>query len=172
MTKINRRILIILCLFVCLCSCEKKKKPIYFDTTYTEELESCDIIKIPYEEYGGVKYIKVKLYGLNLDMIVDSGSSLTLISKAEFNYLLQKGYLTENNIIGTHTAMIADGTTVENTRIILDEIVIGENLSCKNIEASVSENVSAPLLLGNEVLDRVASYTIDNVNKIIEFKLK
>lgn len=74
--------------------------------------------------------------------------------------------------MGTQQARIADGSIIENQIVILDEIVIGEKISCKNVEASIAENVTAPLLLGNEVLDRVASYTVDNINKVIEFKLK
>ena len=41
-----------------------------------------------------------------------------------------------------------------------------------NVQATVSANTKAPLLLGNEVLNRTASYSVDNVNKVINFTLK
>lgn len=172
MTRRNNIIIVALLLMLCLCSCKRKSKPIYFDTSYSEVVQDDDIIEVPYKEYAGVKYIVVELYGLSLEMIIDSGSSTSLISRAEFEYLLQKGFLTEESIIGNHKAQIADGSIVENTKISISEIIIGGKISCKDIIVSVSDNVAAPLLLGNEILDRVASYTIDNVNKIIEFKLK
>jgi dihydroorotate dehydrogenase (NAD+) catalytic subunit len=46
------------------------------------------------------------------------------------------------------------------------------NISCPNVKATVSCNVQAPLLLGNEVLDRVATITIDNTNQTLKFNLK
>ncbi len=172
MIKINNIIIGSLFLLICLCSCGKKNKPIYFDTSYSEVVQDCDIIKVPYEENAGVKYIDIELYGLNFKMILDSGSSSNLISRAEFEYLLQKGYITEDNIIGIQKSQIADGSIVENIQINISEIIIGGKISCTDIIVSVSDNVTAPLLLGNEVLDRLASYTINNVEKVIEFKLK
>lgn len=169
-----------LLLLLLFCSCEEKKRPIYFDTTSEvsdfrigESAASVgDVVSIPYEERGGVKFIKVKVNGMELDMIVDSGASTTLISIVEANYLLQKGWLSESNMKGTAQSIIADGSVVENSIIILDELIIGGKISCKNVEACVSKSVTAPLLLGNEVLDRVEFYTVDNVNKTIKFKLK
>ena len=41
------------------------------------------------------------------------------------------------------------------------------------MKATVSNNINAPLLLGNEVLDEVAfDYTVDNTNKVIHFNVK
>ena len=110
--------------------------------------------------------------GLELDMIFDTGCSGTLISIAEANYLYQKEFLTSDDILGTAQSIIADGSIVENTVINLKEVIIADKIVCSNVQATVSNNVSAPLLLGNEVLNRVASYEIDNLNKTITFKLK
>lgn len=167
------RIVINVLFVLILCSCGEKKRQIYFDSTIGKSVNVAeDIISIPYEERGGVKFIKVRINGIELDMIIDSGSSSTLISSAEANYLLQKGWISDDGIKGTRHNMIADGSVMENTVIVIDELIIGGKISCKNVEACVSESVNAPLLLGNEVLDRLASYTVNNVSKEIEFKLK
>lgn len=170
-----------------LCSCENKPKTIYFDTDYSsssyldedDDAKSRDYsysgsekITIPYKEDGGVKIISVKVNGMRLDMIFDTGCSDALISVAEANYMYLKGLLTIDDILGTTKAAIADGSIVENTIVNLREVVIDDKIVCHNVQASVSKNISAPLLLGNEILDRVASYTIDNVDKTITFKLK
>ena len=63
---------------------------------------------IPYKESKGVKIIAVKVNGVGLEMIFDTGCSGTLISIAEANYLYQKGLLTENDFLGISKSMIAD----------------------------------------------------------------
>ncbi len=138
----------------------------------SEDISDASAVSVPFEEKGGVKYVDVTVNGLEFKMIFDTGCSGTLISVAEANYLYQKGRLNAEDIIGTSKSQIADGRIVENMVVNLKEVVIGGQIECHDVEASVSESVSAPLLLGNEVLDRAASYSIDNKNKTINFKLK
>lgn len=131
-----------------------------------------DIVSIPYREEGGVKTIRVSLNGMPVDMIFDTGCSGTLISLAEAQYMYNKGLLTDDNFLGMSNSQIADGSIVENMVINLDKIVIDEKLVCYDVQATVCLNNDAPLLLGNEVLNRTASYTIDNQNKVIKFQLQ
>ena len=131
-----------------------------------------DIVSIPYREAGGVKTIRVDLNGMPVDMIFDTGCSGTLISLAEAQYMYSKGLLTDDDFLGMSNSQIADGSIVENMVINLDQIVIDEKLVCYDVQATVCLNNDAPLLLGNEVLNRTASYTIDNQNKVIKFKLR
>lgn len=105
-------------------------------------------------------------------MILDSGCSGTLISIAEAKYLYEKGCFTQDDILGMTQSQIADGSIVENMVINLRELVIGGQIACTNVTATVSANAQAPLLLGNEVLNRAPSYSVDNENKLIKFKLR
>ena len=61
---------------------------------------------------------------------------------------------------------------MQNGVIILREIEIGgeEGIVLPNVEASVSLNQEAPILLGNGALDKVAAVEVDNVKKTINFK--
>lgn len=129
-------------------------------------------VAVDYVEKAGVKYIPVSINGMQLRMIFDTGASQTLISLAEANYLYQKGLLYDEDILGKGHSQVADGRIVENLVINLREVIIGENLRCTNVHAIVSNNVSAPLLLGNEVIDRAPSYTIDTSRNKIVFHLK
>ena len=95
-----------------------------------------------------------------------------MISLAEANYLYEKGRLTIDDILGTANSAIADGSIVENVVVRLHNVVIAGQISCGDIEAVVATNTQAPLLLGNGILNRAASYSIDNVNKTIRFHLK
>ena len=70
---------------------------------------------------------------------------------------------------------IADGSIVEDAifNIRTLELTDGQQtIVCRNVLTQVSSNAEAPVLLGNGVLDRVASYTIDNEARVIKFKLK
>lgn len=171
-------------------SCEgKKATPAFYDSGDTEltsyedssnesadndfvSHKSNDEIVVPFREEGGVKYVNVSVNGYKFEMIFDTGCSLTLISIAEAELLYKKGLLSQDDYQGNVNSTIADGSIQENMVFNLKEVVIDGKIICTNVTATVSSNNMAPLLLGNEVLNRVASYTIDNENKTINFKLK
>lgn len=173
-----------------LVSCQQKKKPLSFygdnditeDTTTVAEspeaktqiaYDANSEVAVPFEEQSGVKLIDVTVNGqFTVKMILDSGCSGTLISIAEAKYLYEKGCFTEEDILGTTKSQIADGSIVENMVINLRQLVIGGQIACTNVTATVSANAQAPLLLGNEVLNRAPSYSVDNENKLIKFKLR
>lgn len=170
-------------LLICiLISCENKKKPVFYDAddsnAYEEtemnndDSENSDVVVVPYTERNGVKYVNVSVNGFGFEMIFDTGCSGTLISVAEANYLYQKGYLTVDDFLGISQSQIADGTIVENMVINLKEVVIDGQIRCTDVVATVSANNNAPLLLGNEVLDRAAAYAVDNESQTIIFKLR
>lgn len=175
-----RKILFPLFLFVVLitsCDSEKKTKPSFYDndTTSSEDFDniySGETVSVPYREEGGVKIVAVKINGLGVDMIFDTGCSDATISLAEANYLYQKGKLTKEDIIDTSRAQYADGSISENIVVNLREVIIDNKLICHNVRATVMNNVGAPLLLGNEILDRAESFTIDQSSHSIQFKLK
>ncbi len=134
--------------------------------------ESPVLCVVPYENRDGVKYIDVKVNGVGFEMIFDTGCSSTLISIAEARYLYDKGKLTADDIYGLSPATIADGSIVVNMVINLREVIIDGQIRCNNVLATVSSNIDAPLLLGNEVLDRLATITIDNEKEVLYFNLK
>ena len=176
-----KKLIIVLWLIITMLSCgSEKKKPVYVDleglteesvseTTYAQ---SGDEIIVPFRNENGVKYVAVKVNGVGFEMIFDTGCSGALISVAEANYLYQKGKLTKNDFLGMTQSQIADGSVVENMVVNLREVIINDQILCPNVQATVSGNINAPLLLGNEILDRVATITIDNENKTLNFKLK
>lgn len=184
----NNSILLIL-IIAALFSCNDKKKQLSFydnseiledsveayDNQYrtTIAYDSSKEVSVPFTEQAGLKLIDVTVNRkFTVKMILDSGCSGTLISIAEAKYLFDKGCFTEEDILGTTKSMIADGSIVENMVINLRELVIGGQIVCTDVTATVSENTQAPLLLGNEVLNRAPSYSVDNKNKVIKFQLQ
>lgn len=153
----------------CLCSCGSggSKPPYKLDGAAKADLS------IPFEEERGVKLVTVHMNGVPMNMIFDTGCSGVSISLHELITLAKNGKIAEEDILGTTYASIADGSIVENGTVNIKEIKIGEGddkIVLHNIEASVALNLEAPILLGNGVLDNVASFEIDNVGKRINFR--
>lgn len=172
-----RRIIIIFPLIVIILSCGgEKRRPVYVDIDDTSEdylyAQSGSDVVVPFRNVNGVKYVSVKVNGIGFEMIFDTGCSGALISVAEANYLYQKGKLTGDDILGVAQSQIADGSVVENMVVNLQEVIINDQILCPNVKATVSANIDAPLLLGNEILDRLATITIDNEHETLNFKLK
>lgn len=175
------KIAYILLIAILLCSCggNKKNNAYQFDPNiWTDNYEQPltterETISIPYVEKNGVKYIAVKINGgPTFDMIVDTGCSGVLISIKEAQYLAQSGLLTEEDYRGNALSSIADGSIVENMVFNIKEMIIGGKIVCPDVNVTVSNNISAPMLLGNGVFDRISSFSIDNANKQIIFHLQ
>ena len=150
------------------CNSGTKKPPVDLSKVKAKK----EIISIPYREINGVKTIPVKLNGVSMDMIYDTGCSGVHMSLLELQTLYKNGKFSESDVIGTSLSQIADGSVVQNGVIILREIEIGgeDGIVLPNVEASVSLNQEAPILLGNGALDKVAAVEVDNVKKTINFK--
>lgn len=172
-SKLFATLLIFLTLFSC--GGKKKKVSIPYVNYESNVVNESGTIDVPFKLESGVKYVQVKINGLSTDMVFDTGCSTTLISVLEAQQLVKRGLLSQDDFIGTTEAIIADGSVVEDAvfNIRTLELTDGNRtIICRNVLTQVSSNADAPVLLGNGVLDRVASYTIDNDAKVIRFKLK
>lgn len=121
------------------------------------------------ENENGVKYVWIEINGLNLRFIFDTGASNICISPAEATVLFRQGTLKEDDILSTELFQDATGRISEGTKINLRSIKIG-NVILENIEATVIDNVNAPLLLGQSVLEKFGSIEIDNIHGVIILK--
>lgn len=163
-TSMIRLCIMIMLSIVGLSSCDNNQQ------TPPVNLEQARIVKVPYIERGGVKVIPVKLNGVSMDMIYDSGCTGIHLSMLELQQLYKQGCFSESDFVGTSYSSIADGSIVENGVIMLHSVEVAPGIVLKNVEATVSLNQDAPLLLGNSVLDKVASkIEVDNVGKTINF---
>ena len=73
------------------------------------------------------------------------------------------------DFIGTEYFQDATGKISEGAKVNLREVKIG-NIILENIEATVIDNVNAPLLLGQTVFERFGKIEIDNENDEIIFR--
>lgn len=117
---------------------------------------------------NGVFYVPIKLNGTDMDVIFDTGASDIVISSIEASFMLRQGKLTEEDILGETNFQIADGSVSSGLKINLKNVQIG-NHCLNNVEATVVDNIDAPLLLGQSALERFGSLRIDYKAGIIEF---
>lgn len=153
---------------------EYKNKPLYpelkkeeADTTKTEIVSEIQMKKLS----GGVYEVPCTINELPLKFIFDTGASKVALSSVEANFMMKNGYLTEKDILGKDRFSTATGEIHEGTTIRLHNIKVGD-VTLRNVDASVVHNQQAPLLLGQSVLERFGTITIDNENSKLIIKQK
>lgn len=137
------------------------------ETSIPTNLESNNILQM--EREGGVRFVWIEINGIRLRFIFDTGASSICISPAEATVLYRQGTLTKEDILDVEYFQDATGKISEGTTINLREVKIG-NMILDNVKATVVDNVNAPLLLGQTVLERFGKIEIDNGNNEIIFK--
>ena len=127
------------------------------------------ISSIRMDRKNGVRYVKVEVNGIPFEFIFDTGASNMCISIAEALILLKQGTITEEDIKGKINMSVADGSVSEGTVINLRSVKIGGK-ELSNVEAIVTNNPNAPLLLGQSVLEQFGNIEIDNLRDMIILK--
>ena len=120
MRIVNIIVFLVMVLACSSCNTKGKKPPVDLSG-----LNSVTDISIPYTELNGVKTIPVKLNGITMSMIYDTGCSGVHLSLNELQTLFKNGKFSEDDIIGSNYSQIADGSIVENGLINLREVEIG-----------------------------------------------
>ena len=147
---------------------EVKREEVVSQTAPKDEIGIISEVQMK-KMYSGVYEVPCSINGLSLKFIFDTGASDVSISSVEASFMLKNGYLTKDDIKGKEYYSTATGEIHEGTRIRLREIKIGDAV-LKNVEASVVLNQQAPLLLGQSVLERFGTITIDNINSKLLIK--
>jgi len=126
-------------------------------------------VTIKMRKQGGIYIIPMKINGIELDFIFDTGAGSISISDLEASLLYKQGKITQEDILGKQNFEDATGRISEGAVINLKEVSIGGR-TIHNVKASVVHNSEAPLLLGQTVLQRFGKITIDYDNSEITFQ--
>ena len=124
--------------------------------------------KVKMRKEGGVCYVPITVNGLNLDFVFDTGASSISLSIAEATVMAKQGKITEDDIVGQAQFCDANGDISVGTIVLLRTVQIGD-ITLHNVEATVVDNIKAPLLLGQTALAKFWKVTIDFNNNKIEF---
>lgn len=154
---------------------ESQPKSVY---SYNEEIENTPIPPtyetnnrnvLQMEVQNGVRYVWIEINDIKLRFIFDTGASSICISSAEALVLYRQGLLQKEDFIGLEYFQDATGKISEGTKINLRKVKIG-NIVLENVEATIIDNINAPLLLGQTAFERFGTIEIDNMNNKITFK--
>lgn len=132
--------------------------------------EDC-VVEIPFTKEEGVCKVKCSINNLPLYFVFDTGASDVSISSVEATFMMKNNYLKSTDIIGKQNYMMANGEISEGTILNIRNVNFG-GLDLNNIRASVVHNQTAPLLLGQSVLNRLGSIEIDNVRSLMKITYK
>lgn len=124
--------------------------------------------KVSMRKEGGVYLVPITVNGLNLDFIFDTGASSISLSSAEAMVMYRQGQITQEDVVGQQQFQDATGGVSVGTIVLLRTVQIGD-ITLENVEASVVDNIQAPLLLGQTALAKFGKVTIDYNHNTIEF---
>lgn len=124
--------------------------------------------KVKMHKESGVYLVPIVVNGLNLDFIFDTGASSISLSAAEATVMARQGKITDKDVVGQAQFSDANGDVSVGTVILLRSVQIGD-ITLENVEATIVDNIQAPLLLGQTALAKFGKVTIDYNNNTIEF---
>lgn len=129
------------------------------------------VVEVPFSKEGNVCKVKCSINNLPLHFIFDTGASDVSISSVEATFMMKNNYLKPTDVIGKQNYMTADGNISEGTVINLRNVNFG-GLNLDNVRASAVNNQSAPLLLGQSVLNKLGNIEIDNEKRVLRITYK
>ena len=132
--------------------------------------EEMKVYEIPINTTSGGTYnLTCEVNDLAMSFTLDTGCSDVSLSSVESEFMLKNGYLSEKDLKGKSYYTNATGERHESQVVILREIRLGDFV-LKNVKASIVPNQKAPLLLGQNVLNRFGKMEIDNTRKVLILK--
>jgi aspartyl protease family protein len=134
-----------------------------------DNVRNGNAVVIKMKKENGVYKIPVRINGIIMDFIFDTGAGIISISDLEATFLYKQGKITKEDIIGSEKFQDATGTISDGAIINLKEVSIG-NRTLYNVRASVTDNINAPLLLGQSALEKFGKITIDYANEEVIFE--
>lgn len=149
------------------CIIQKWQKKQSTDKTLTNinKAEKDNVIPVTIDDNG--IHLKVKVNGLPIDFILDTGCSDMQMSSAEFNFLIKENLIkTDEDFISHSETKIANGDKVESDFYNIKTVEIKNNVM-SNVICNVVDNPNAPALLGQSVLSKLGKITIDYNKKLL-----
>lgn len=165
---------------IILTSCGSDQKPtpridVWGDETKKTSSMSNEKILVPFQRTeSDLAEIQVSLNGVPFNMWWDTGATITCISALELQKLAKEGKFKLSDAQGTAVSRLADGSSEESLIINIKEIRIqgkdNNYLEVFDINAAVSANAKAPLLLGQDVIQNLPKHSFNEEEGVIEFE--
>lgn len=124
-------------------SCSSTKSGMNFSSstnTFTVDITINKTVKVPF--------------------IVDTGAHTSSIPSYVVMTLIKNGTIKKHHFLGQQNYRLANGEVITNSVVLIDEFQIGDKI-ISNIKCSVSENIDAPVLLGQNALKKLETITLN-----------
>ena len=116
--------------------------------------------QIPLIRRGNALFLFGKINGsLNIEFLLDTGCSGTLLAKEVGDILFLKGNLTEADVKGTSTSHYGGLYSAEQKDVNIRSLTLGK-VKLKDINASIGDRYGGTTLLGMAALDKMNGYAI------------
>jgi hypothetical protein len=130
-------------------------------------VKNYDSVVIKMKKDGNILKIPISINDVvNTDFIIDTGASNISISADLAILLIKSGTINGEDWLNDKYYQFADGSIAKSKTFNIKKLKIG-NKYLYNLECSISNNLEAPLLLGQNVFNRFGKVTIDNERQII-----
>lgn len=119
---------------------------------------------IKMKQENGISIVPCKVNGLNLTFSFATAEPVVKISITEANFMFKNRYLNSNDVLSP--ANYTNSELTEGVVINIKEIEFA-GLKLNNINAIVTKDINAPLLLGQSALSKMGPVQIDFANNSI-----
>ncbi|MHC1707034.1 MAG: OmpA family protein [Bacteroidales bacterium] len=83
--------------------------------------------------------------------------------------LLERGFISKSDFLGDPTKVLLEGKVADKAKMIIKRVRIGKN-TLENVEATVVKDLKSPIRLGDTLLQKISSFTVDKDKKILIFE--
>lgn len=105
---------------------------------------------------------------LKINVILDSGAADVSIAPDVALTLIRTKTIKDSDWLPGGTYQFADGSTAKSMRFSLKSIQIGNKI-LENVECSIANSFSSPMLLGQSALKKLGKYTVDYEKGTLNF---
>ena len=105
----------------------------------------------------------------NIDITLDEQDRGLYFSVDETLELLKSGAISKTDFSGDADKILANGTVQDKAVFVVAEIRLA-NKSIFDVEATVSQKVKVPVMMGESILKKFGAYTLDREKKQLIFK--
>lgn len=148
----------------------------YVSNNKIQEYDDLEQLEMPFANIVGydLNYIPCLVNGVYDYYVLDTGCSFGIaINNKLFKKILNTEEVFYEDFLGGAKMMTAVGDYSVVRIIIMNEVIIGKpskSIRLKNVMTAVYDSDEGPLLLGQDILKRFSSITIDNKNQVYKFK--
>ena len=146
----------------------KKDSLITFTQPKNDSIRA-NVITVPVEISDKSTYLIVKVNGIDMKFMIDTGCSDMQITSAEYFHMKHLGIVSDSDIVENAKCVYADNSSNECPVIRIKNINIG-GIEVKDINCTIQENAESSLLLGQQVLKQLGEISIDYNNKQLKIK--